>query len=159
MSNARTWVLLAWALCGAAAFAGPEAEHRDGNKAAMRDAAAARRAVAAAEGVPPVSAAPVKAVAVPDDAPAVLRSGGVAAAAACGRVFSWREDRLSLFPEIEARRAVSDSYFGFFERRIAAVCASGDYAAAVGLAERYVYEWDNVYKVKKSGLRYGLKPR
>jgi len=68
---------------------------------------------------------------------------------------AWREDARLLFPEIEARRAASDSYFGSLERRVGDLCESDDYAAAGELVRRYVDEWDNVYKIKKDRVASG----
>ncbi len=82
-------------------------------------------------------------------APAMRRHDGAVMLAAFSYVPSWREDARLLFPEIEARRAASDSYFGSLERQIADLCESDDYAAAGELVRRYADEWDNVYKVKK----------
>ncbi len=70
-----------------------------------------------------------------------------AALTAYSYVFAPQEDVPLLFPGIAARRAAPDSYFGYLERRIAAACAAGDLQTAGELVERYVNEWDNVYKV------------
>ena len=87
--------------------------------------------------------------AVEKQAPVMRRHDGAVTVAAFCYVPSWREDARLLFPEIEARRAASDSYFGSLERQIADLCESDDYAAAGELVRRYADEWDNVYKVKK----------
>lgn len=93
--------------------------------------------------------------AVEQKAPAMRRHDGAVTVAAFSYVPAWREDARLLFPEIEARRAASDSYFGSLERRVGDLCEADDYAAAGELVRRYVDEWDNVYKVKKEKASSG----
>ncbi|MEI7901803.1 MAG: hypothetical protein WCK89_16235 [bacterium] len=65
-------------------------------------------------------------------------------------VFAERGDVPLLYPEIESRRAVDSSHFGYLEYQIALACKAGDTALADELVRQYVNKWDEVYKPGQS---------
>jgi hypothetical protein len=115
--------------------------------------AALAKAASATNGAVVVARITGKAAGTVLRAPVVRRLDGLVTVTAYSYVFAWREDTPMLFPEIAARRAASDSYFGYLERRISAACASNDLQSAGELVKQYVYEWDNVYNVRPAAHR------
>jgi hypothetical protein len=84
--------------------------------------------------------------------PVAVRLAAVVPAVTADRLamgLDWSRDRLFLCPELVARAAKGDSYFGFMARRIEAAYAAGDLQTAGELVRQYVYQWDNVYKVHR----------
>ena len=76
--------------------------------------------------------------------PIIMSLNGCVIFVAYNYVFSWREDKVILFPEIAERRAQHDSYFGMLEVAIKDACEANDFEQAKKLSQRYVNEW-NVY--------------
>ncbi|MEI7899476.1 MAG: hypothetical protein WCK89_04440 [bacterium] len=71
-------------------------------------------------------------------------------------VFAERGDVPLLYPEIESRRAVDSSHFGYLEYRIALACKDGDISLADELVSQYVKKWDEVYK-PNAAVRRGTR--
>lgn len=78
----------------------------------------------------------------------VMQSKGIATMILGNYIFSWKDDKDFLFPELASRQAHYDSYFGALEREISAACKANDYEMATALAQRYVREW-GTYRVEK----------
>lgn len=53
----------------------------------------------------------------------------------------WNTDRDMLFPELGRHVPAYDSYFGYKDRQIKALCEAGDFAAAAEEARRFVEMW------------------